>query len=107
MQGAVILREEFNQVLKTMKTRKAPSIDDITSELIQNAGTKIHDELFKLVNDIYITREIPEDFKKNIVITFPKKVTAEKCNKYRTLSLMVHSPEFLVKIIGNRIEHKI
>lgn len=89
-----------------MKTRKAPG-DNVSTELIQNAGTKIQNQLFKLVNDIYITGEIPEDFKKNIIITLPKKATAEKCNEYRTLSLMIHSAKILVKIIGNRIEHKI
>jgi len=76
MQGAVILKEEFNQVLKTMKTRKASGVDNITSELIQNAGTKIHNELFKLVNNIYITGEIREGFKENIITLF-KKATAE------------------------------
>jgi hypothetical protein len=49
------------------KTRKSPGVDNISTELIQNAGTKIQNELFKLVNDIYITGEIPEDFKKNII----------------------------------------
>jgi uncharacterized protein YuzB (UPF0349 family) len=106
-EGAPILREEFNQVLKMKKTRKSPGVDNISTELIQNAGTKIQNELFKLVNDIYITGEIPEDLKKNIIVTLSKKATAEKCNEYRTLSLMIHSAKILVKIIGNRIEHKI
>lgn len=63
-EGAPILREEFNQVLKSMKTRKAPGVDNVSAELIQNAGIKIQSELFKLVNDIYITGEVPEDLKK-------------------------------------------
>lgn len=54
--------------------------DDITSELIQNADITIQDELFKLVSDVYITREIPEDLKKFIIITFPQKKAAEKYN---------------------------
>lgn len=63
MQDAVILKEEFNQDLKTMKTRKTSDVKDITSELIQNANPKIQDELFKLVNNIYITGEITKDLK--------------------------------------------
>lgn len=106
-EDAPILREEFNQVLKSMKTRKAPGVDNVSAELIQNAGIKIQSELFKLVNAIYITGEVPEDLKKNIIITLPKKATAEKCNEYRTLSLMIHSAKILVKIIGDRIDHVI
>ncbi|VVC40050.1 Hypothetical protein CINCED_3A023648 [Cinara cedri] len=101
MQGVIILREDFNRVLKTMKTRKALGVDEITSELIQIAGTRIQDKLFKLVYGIYITGEIPENFNKNIIITPPKNSTAEKYNEYRTLSIMVHSAKILVKIIIN------
>ncbi|KAL4107862.1 hypothetical protein QTP88_018144 [Uroleucon formosanum] len=71
-EGAPILREEFNQVLKMIKTRKFPGLDNISTELIQNAGRKIENEF-----------------------------------EYRTPSLMIHSAKILVKIIGNRIEHKI
>jgi len=47
-----------------MKTRKSPGVDGVSTELIQNACIKIQDELFKLVNDIYITEEIPEDLRR-------------------------------------------
>jgi hypothetical protein len=40
-EGAPILREKFNQVFKTMKTRKSPGLDNVSTELIQNAGTMI------------------------------------------------------------------
>lgn len=77
MQGEVILRDEFNNILKVMKTRKTPGIDNITMELIQNASVQIQDKLFNLVNCIYTTEDILEDFKKNIIILIPKKVTAD------------------------------
>jgi hypothetical protein len=60
-EGAPILREEFNQVLQRMKTKKASGVDNISTELIQNAGTKIQNELFNLVYKIYITGETPEN----------------------------------------------
>jgi len=44
-----------------MKTIKASNIDDTASELIQNARSKIQDQLSKLINDIYITEKILED----------------------------------------------
>lgn len=34
MHSTAILREEFNQVFKIIKTKKAPSVDEKTSELI-------------------------------------------------------------------------
>jgi hypothetical protein len=71
MQGRVILRDEFNKTLKLMKTCEAAGIDDIAMKLIKNASTELQYELFKLVNDIYITGEIPKDFKESIIISIP------------------------------------
>ena len=104
MQGKVILRDEFNKTLKLMKTGKAAGIDNIAMELIQNASKELQDELFKLVNDIYTTGEIPKDFKESIIVPIPKKATADKCNEFRTISLMTHAAKILVKIICFRIE---
>ncbi|KAL4141626.1 hypothetical protein QTP88_004234 [Uroleucon formosanum] len=98
MQGEVILRDEFNRTLKLMKTGKATGTDDIAMELIQNASTELQDELFKLVNDIYTIGEIPKDFKESIIIPIPKKATADKCNEFRTKSVMAHA----AKIQGRR-----
>ncbi|VVC27978.1 Hypothetical protein CINCED_3A005383 [Cinara cedri] len=63
MQG-VISKDEFSKTLKLMK--KLTGIDDISMELIQNVSTEIQNELFKLVNDIYTTEEITEDFIKSL-----------------------------------------
>ncbi|VVC32502.1 Reverse transcriptase domain [Cinara cedri] len=50
------------------------------------------------------TGEIPKDFKESIIIPIPKKATADKCNEFRTISLMAHAAKILVKIICTRIE---
>ncbi|VVC38014.1 Endonuclease/exonuclease/phosphatase [Cinara cedri] len=39
MQGVTILIEEVNQVLKAMKTKIGPGVDELTSELIPNADS--------------------------------------------------------------------
>jgi len=48
--------------------------------------------------------EIPKDFKESIIIPISKKSTVDKCNEFRTISLMAHVAKFLVKIICTRIE---
>lgn len=82
-----------------MKTGKAAGTDGIAMELIQNASTELQYELFKLVNDIFTTGEIPKDFKESIIVPIPKKATADKCNEFRTISLMAYAAKILVKII--------
>jgi len=56
-------------------------------------------EEFKLVKEIYGLEVIPEDFQKSIIIQIPKKATADKCDDFRTLSLMTQAAKILVKII--------
>lgn len=103
MQGAIILREEFNQVLKKMKARIASGANDITSELIQKQVKKFKTNCLNWLRTyMHMAGEILDDFKKNITITLHKKTTTEGCNKFGTWRLMVHSAKILVKIISNK-----
>ena len=46
--------------------------------------------LFKLICDVYETGDIPNDYKVNKTVTIPKKVGADKCENYRTISPTAH-----------------
>lgn len=87
-QGRIILRDDYNKALEDMKRNKAPGVDNIPIELIENSEETIKEELFKLVKEIYESGTIPEDFQKSIIISIPKKLTADKYEDFRTLSLM-------------------
>lgn len=68
-----ILREKFDKALRNIKTRKVAGIDGIQAELWKDE--QIYNELFKLVNDIYNTGNLPLDFVKYNIISIPKKPT--------------------------------
>ena len=69
-----ILREEFEKALKGLKANKAPGVDLIAAELLQNSGQAEKNILFKLVCDMYETGDIPNDYKVNKTVTIPKKI---------------------------------
>ncbi|WP_234448112.1 hypothetical protein, partial [Virgibacillus salexigens] len=56
-------------------------------------------KLFELVCRMYETGEIPSDFKKNVIIPIPKKAGADRCENYRTISLISHGCKILTRII--------
>lgn len=56
------------------------------------------------MNEIYNTKDIQKDFKDSIIIPTPKKPTGDKCNEFRTISLMPHKSKILVTIIWTWIE---
>lgn len=71
MAGGTILKDKYNKALKEMRRNKAPGIDNIPIELIQNSEETVKEELFKLVKEIYESGIIPEDFQKSIIISIP------------------------------------
>ena len=56
------------------------------------------------MSKIYETGEIPSDFQKNVMIPIPKKAGADRCEYYRTISLISHSCKILTRIIYRRME---
>jgi len=79
----------------------------IQAELWKKAGEGLHDELFKLIKDIYNKRELPLDFAKSKIIPILKRTTANKCELYYTISLLTHVSKILTKIMSRRMENKI
>lgn len=105
--GDAILRAEFDRALKDLSKNKASGIDDIRSELLLALGETTLTRLFHLVCKMYETGEVPSDFQKNLIIPIPKKQAADRCDCYRTISLVPHACKILTKIIHRRMERQI
>lgn len=63
--------------------------------------------LFKLINEIFKSGELPLDFLECKNIPIPKKATANKCDQCRTISLLTYLSKILTLIMSKRIEYKI
>jgi len=77
------------------------------TELLQYAGTKTKEELFKLIHGIYNTGTVRKDFYKSTLVLLPKKAGADQCNNFRTLSLISHASKLLTIIISKRVGNRI
>jgi len=90
-----------------LKQKKAPGIDNITAELLQCASTKIKDAIHQLTQNIYEKGDVPDNYRKRIIATIPKKNGTNFCEQFRTLSLLPHVSKILTKVINRRIEGKV
>ena len=63
--------------------------------------------LHKLIVKIWQTGEWPEDWRRAVLISIPKKDDLQKCSNYRTISLISHASKVMPKIIMKRIERKL
>ena len=68
-----ISMEELELALRTAKNRKAVGSDQIPVEILKKLTRKSKNILLKILNSIYRTCDIPEDFTISIVIPLPKK----------------------------------
>ena len=100
--GDSILKEEFEKALRDMKANKAPGVDLIAAEILQNLGQAEKIILFKLLCDMYGTGDLLNDYKVSKTVTIPKKEGVDKCDNYRVISLMTHASEILIPIIYRR-----
>lgn len=102
-----ISMDELSAAIQSAKQRKAVGVDSIPVEIIKVAGRKVRHNLLILLNKIYKTGEIPNDFQISTFIPLPKKKGARKCVDHRTISIMSHVLKLLLFIVNRRLEGKI
>lgn len=70
------MREEFDSILMELKNKKAPGVDEIPVELIQNCGESTKKIIYEMIKKCYETGNVPSDFTKCMIVPIPKKTTA-------------------------------
>lgn len=102
-----ITLEELENAIRKAKNRKAVGIDKVPVDLIKCLDVESRKALLKIMNGIYKTGHMPDDFEISTFIPIPKKSSARKCAEYRTISIMSHALKLLLSIVNKRIENKI
>ena len=97
----------MDKVIKEMKTGKASGNEDITTEMLKALDETGLEKITEICNLIYDTGHIPNDLNESIIVRLPKKAKATNCSDFRTLSLMSHVMNLLLKVIFLRNRSKI
>ena len=96
---------EVKQVIKGLKTKKAPGIDNIQAECYKYGGKCFIECITKLFNLLCNVEYVPSQFKKGVIIPIPKgdKDKSLKDN-YRGITLLPVMSKIFEKCIIVRIE---
>ena len=86
-----ISSDEISTVIKALPKEKACGKDNISAELLQCMGEEGLEIMTKLINKIYKSGIIPEDFRNSIFVPIPKVSKAQDCSDYRTIALISHA----------------
>ena len=99
-----ISKKEIIEAIKSLKNNKAGGLDQIPVEFIKNGGSRLIEKIVEIVQKVFETGEIHQDFVKIEIITLPKKNNTMKCEEHRTVALTSHTMKILLKVISNRIK---
>ena len=97
-----ILREEVEAAVKSLKKGKSAGADNVPAELVQAGGEAMISALLTICNKIWHTGEWPTPWTQSLITTLPKKGNLQLCQNYRTISLISHPSNVMLKILLNR-----
>ena len=60
--------------------------------------------LHSIYQQIWKTQQWPQDWKRSVFITIPKKGNAKECSNYHTVALISHASKVMIKIFQARLQ---
>ena len=100
--GAIQLQEVRDAIHK-LKNGKAPGQDGVCAEMLKAEEQVTPRILQRILQDVWDTEEIPEDWKKGVVVKLPKKGDLGNCNNWRGITLLSLTSKVFSRIILQRI----
>ena len=99
-----ILESEAMWALGSITTNKANGSDGSPVELFQILNDESVKVLHSICKEIWKTEQWPQNWKRSIFISVPKKVKAKKCSNYCTIALISHTCKEMLKILQVRFQ---
>ena len=99
-----ILECEVKWVLESITTNKASGGDGIPVELFQILKADAVKVLHSICQQIWKTQQWPQNWKRSVFTSIPKKGNAEECSNYHTVALILHTSKVMLKILQARLQ---
>ena len=99
-----ILESKVKWPLRSITTNKASGGDGIPVELFQILKDDAVKVLHSICQQIWKTQQWPQDWKRSVFIPIAKKGNAKECSNYRTIALISHTSEVMLKILQTRLQ---
>ena len=99
-----ILECEVEWAFGSITMNKASEGDGIPVELFQILKDGDVKVLRSICQQVWKTRQWPQDWKRSIFIPVPKKGNAKECSNYCTIILLSHTSKVMLKILQARLQ---
>jgi hypothetical protein len=98
-----ISREQIKRMIKRLKDGKAPSIDEISSEVWKYGGEGLEERAWRYCNKVWRGERWPEKWKEGVLVLILKKGTKE----YRRVTLMATLYEICTMVLAKRLREEV
>ena len=89
-----------------MKSGKAAGLCGINAEMLKAGESVVVKWQYMIVNIAWATGEVPEDWKRAVIIPQHKKGSKAMCSNYRGISLLSVPGKVYARIVDNRVKQK-
>ena len=97
-----ILECEVKWALGSIAMNQASGGNGILVKLFQILKDDAVKVLHSICQQIWKSRQWPQDWKRSVFIPIPKKGNAKECSNYRTIALISHASKVMLKILQVR-----
>lgn len=94
---------EIKLCIEKLKNGKSAGPDDIPAELIKYGAPILAERLAPIINKVWTSNQIPNEWKEGVVITIPKKGDLSDCKNWRGITLLNAISKLLATILLGRI----
>ena len=105
--GPDIVECEVKWALENISTNEASGGDEIPFELFQILKDDAVKVLHAICQQIWKIQQWPQDWKRSVFISIPKKGSAEECSNYCTVALISHTSKAVLKILQARLQQNV
>ena len=99
-----ILECKVKWALESITMNKASGGDGIALELFQILKYEAVKVLHSICQQIWKTRQRPQDWRRSVFIPIPKKGNAKECSNYHTIALISHTSKVMLKILHAKLQ---
>ena len=99
-----ILECEVKWALGSITVNKTSEGDGIPIELFQILKDDAVKVLHSISQQIWKTQQWPQDWKRSVFISIPKKGNAKECSNYHTIILISHASRVMLKILQAKLQ---
>lgn len=99
--GPISLQEVKDAICK-LKNGKAPGEDGVCAEMLKAEEQDTPRLLQSILQDIWDNEEIPDNWRKGVIVKLPKKGDLSDCNNWRGITLLSLTSKIFSRIILQR-----